>query len=179
MLSKAGGRCRVSGQSTQTNAFQHLMSTYYVPGTTSSVLRCKQKQTYACSPPGSRSVEGTMSPPPRYSQRPGTAGALPALAGCPLTPRGTCPCRTLRSPRRTPPRSLGARLSPARPATPCRLPCRAARRGCPAALPAAIRALQRAPPPRAGRTRRRPGPRARPAARAAPRAHCGLRAACT
>ena len=39
MLSKAGGKRRISGQSTQFNAFQHLMGTYYVPGTMLSVLQ--------------------------------------------------------------------------------------------------------------------------------------------
>lgn len=79
---------------------------------------------------------------------------------------------------RTPLQSLGALQSLARPATLFHHQCRAAVRGCPSAQPAATRALQRAPPPPAGRTHHRHGPRARPAARAVPRIHCGLRA-CT
>lgn len=93
-------------------------------------------------------------------------------------PCGTCVCRTLRSRMRTPLQSLGALQSLAHPATLCHHQCRAAVRGCPSAQPAATHAPQRAPPPPAGRTRHRHGPRARPAARAVPRTHSGLRA-CT
>ena len=38
-LSKPGGKQKISGQSPQFNAFQRLMSTYYVPGTMLSVLQ--------------------------------------------------------------------------------------------------------------------------------------------
>jgi hypothetical protein len=120
----------------------------------------------------------SMETPPRQPQRAPTPGALPRLGQQSADPCGACPSRTPRSPKRTLFQSLGARQSPDRPATPCRRPCRAARRGCPSAQPAATRAPRRAPPPPAGRTRRRRGLPARRAARAAPRAHCGLRA-CT
>lgn len=93
-------------------------------------------------------------------------------------PSGACVCRTPQSRMRIPLQSHEAPQNLARLATPCRRLSQDALRGSPSAQPAATRALQRAPPPRAGRTRRHRGPRARPAAHAAPRAHCGL-LACT
>uniref|UniRef100_A0A8D1WU83 Hepatic and glial cell adhesion molecule n=1 Tax=Sus scrofa TaxID=9823 RepID=A0A8D1WU83_PIG len=148
------------------------MALYILKDKAPCVLCCKKNQTYLCVQTSRRGPSTSILPAPWNARHAPRAGGLSA------DPRGTCACRTPQSPRRTPPRSLGARQSLARPATPCRPPCRAARLGCPSAPPAATRAPQRALPPPAGRTRRRLGLRAHPAARAAPRAHCGLRA-CT